>query len=111
MLVISLTHEVFRETTGPMLMELLQQAIGKLAWLHMLDQSRVALTCPVQRLSQRCLLDAPLSVGWPTVLLKEATYSAITLCANELYDYVDAGGLLMSRLLPEAMDLTLPADL
>lgn len=50
-------------------------------------------------------------MGWPTVLLKEATYSAITLCANELYDYVDAGGLLMSRLLPEAMDPTLPADL
>ena len=111
MLVISLTHEVFRETTGPMLMELLQQAIGKMAWRHMFDQLRVALTCPVQRLSQRYLLDAPLSVGWPTVLLKEATYSAITLCANELYDYVDAGGLLMSRLLPEAMDPTLPADL
>ena len=112
-LVITLLDNTLEAVTAPALMQLLDETLSTQAFARTRAWS---LHAPRRRslLANGRVITAGGAVtqaaaSAETILLKDAVYSALTLCGYQMFEhFTNVDNFIVTRLLPEAMDPTLP---
>ena len=109
-LVITLLDNTLEAVTAPALMQLLDETLST----HAPRASRLYAPRRRSLLANGRVItaggaDTQAAASAETILLKDAVYSALTLCGYQMFEhFTNVDNFIVTRLLPEAMDPSLP---